>query len=103
MARIRVKELKLKNKPDDCDIIRIYIATKKGIDYLTPSKDLPGDKDSVFIPTDVPDDWQDVEYFIGVSYLDTYGNESGIAELLDPFDFIPPPIPIVEVIDSGWI
>ena len=103
MARIRIKELKLKNKPADCATIRIYIATSQLLDYNTPYKDLSGDKNSVLIPTDIPGDWQDLDYYLGVSYLDAYGNESNIKELLDPFDFTPPPTPEVEVIDSGWI
>lgn len=105
MARIKTKILNLKNKPADVVGIRVYFADKQGLDYTAEHKvvELPADKNSVIVPTDIPHDWQDKDYYLGVTYLDAYGNESSIMELLDPFDFIPPPTPEVEVVDGDWI
>jgi hypothetical protein len=72
---------------------KLYFSTGTVIDYASSFKDV-GNKTSEVVPADVPDfPIYDGNIMVGISAYDEVGNESDIAVVTSPFDFVAPDAP----------
>lgn len=96
MAKIKPKTISWNpSESDDVAGYRVYHKPADGnpFDYGDPFVETPANE--ITAPDDFPEGAfsAETEYLIGVSAVDDMGNESDIAEVSSPFDFIPPEPP----------
>ena len=88
--------------PTDTSVVShvVYIVPEaETLDYNSPKKEVAMPTCECVLPSDF-DMSQEGNYKIGISAKDAVGNESDMAQVVRPFDFIAPATPQnVEVVD----